>query len=481
MYDVFTPLPRYRYDVSVELRKLRARQDELARLQAEVGAAARGQARLVVVEGPRRVGKTFLVQHLLHGLPRDVTPVYFEATQAAERDQLRRFSARLAEALGPDAPPVGVATTWEQLLASCAYAARQRPLVVALDEATYLMGSTPGFASIVKTVWDRLTIGATQPRLVLLLTGSAVGLMEDALSHQGPLYGRADLVLRLAPFTAAEANGFCGAPDPASMFEAYAACGGYPLHLDAWDFRAGSSENLVRLAGTPGGLLLEDADRLLTTLPEVHRRVLLAAGSGRAKPAEIRNEVGQRIDRPLEALQRARLLRAATPLGAPLKARPEFRVDDAYLRFWFRVLAQGVQRIEAGQGPAVLAHSRGEWQTHLGWVFEQAARDHAAHLVATGELPSGSQVGEWWTVTGVPCQLDVLGLLDRRTVFGGEAKWRSRPLGTAELDELARRVRAAPNPIPQPALLLWGRGGVRSDVQVGAVRGFGPAEMLARP
>ncbi|MHB8342355.1 MAG: ATP-binding protein, partial [Mycobacteriales bacterium] len=422
--------------------------------------------------------KTFLLQHLLRRLPPGMTPVYFEATQAGERDQLRRFSAALTAALGPDAPPLGVATSWEQVLASCAYAARGRPLVVVVDEATYLMGSTPGFASVVKTVWDQLIVAAEQPRLALVLTGSAVGLMEDALVHSGPLYGRASQVLRLKPFTVAEASQFCGSPDPVAMIEAYAACGGYPLHLDAWDFDSSTDANLLRLAGTPGGLLLEDANHLLATLPEAHRRVLIAVGAGRAKPGEIRNEVNQRIDRPLESLQRARFIRAATPLGAPVKARPEYRVDDAYLRFWFRVIAHGVQRIEAGQGAAVLAHTRGEWQTHLGWVFEQAARDHAVHLVTAGELPAGSQVDEWWTVTGAPCQLDVLGLLDRRTVFAGEAKWRTRPLGAAELDDLAHRLRSAPSPIPQPTLLLWGRGGVRPELVVGAVRGFGPAEML---
>ncbi len=464
----------------MRLRPLRGRHAELSRLREAAKKASRGRAQLLVVAGPRRVGKTFLLHHLLADVRDGVTPVYFEATQAGAPDQLRRFADALTVALGPDAPPMGTAQTWEQALASCAYVARRRPLVVILDEATYLMASTPGFASMVKAVWDRLVVDAEQPRLVLVLTGSAVGLMEDALDHSGPLYGRPTDVLRLRPFTAAEASQFCGQPDPVALLEAYAACGGYPLHLDAWDFAQGTDDNLLRLAGSPGGLLVEDADLLLATLPEGHRRVLIAVGQGRARRGEILNEVGARIDRPLEALLRARFVRAATPLGAPLKARPEYRVDDAYLRFWFRVLSNGVQRIEAGQGRAVLSHTAGEWQVQLGWTFEQAAREHAAHLVSTGDLPDGAQVDEWWTVSGAPCQIDVLGLLDHRTVFVGEAKWGRQPLAASAVEDLARNVRLAPDPVPQPGLLLWGRGGVRPEVQVGAVRGFGPAEMLRR-
>ena len=426
------------------------------------------------------MGKSFLLHHLLAQLPPEVTPVYFEATQAGERDQLRRFGEALAAALGPDAPPTGTTTSWHQALASCIYVARRRPLVVALDEATYLMGSTPGFMSIVKSEWDRLAVDSDQPALTLILTGSAVGLVEDALDHNGPLYGRPDDVLRLAPLTAAEASEFCGHPDPVLLFEAYAACGGYPLHLDAWEFDRKADINLHRLAGSPGGILLEDASLLLSTLPESFRRVLMAIGQGRTRRGEIANEVDGRVDRPLEALLRGRSIRAVKPLGAPLKARLEYRVDDAYLRFWFRVLSNGVQRIEAGQGAAVLQHTAGEWQVHLGWTFEQAAREHAAHLVASGELPAGTQVDEWWTSTGEPCQIDVLGLLGHRTVLAGEAKWQRQPLGAAVLDDLARKLRQAPNPVPQPGLLLWGRGGVRPEIQVGAVRGFGPTEMLRR-
>lgn len=460
------------------LKSLRGRASELQALLT-AAEAARAAPQLVMMSGPRRVGKSFLLQHLLAELPDDVVPIYFEATQAGEADQLRRFAAALGEAFGPEAPPFGVATSWEQALSTVAYLARNRPLVVVLDEASYLTTSTPGFASTVKSVWDSLVARADAPQLMLVMTGSAIGLMEDMLAHSGPLYGRPTLTMRLRPFTAAEASRFCGSPDPTTLFEAYAACGGYPLHLDAWDFEKPTETNLLRLAGRPGGLLLEDAELLLTSLPDNHRRVLIAVGQGRAKRSEIDNEVGGRADRPLESLVRSRCIQTALPVNAPAKARPEFRIEDAYLRFWFRMLASSVQRVEAGQGAAVLRHGAEQWQGHLGWSFEQAARDHAVVMVQRGELPPETLVGEWWTASGTPVQIDVIGIADHRTLMVGEAKWSGRPLGSHEVDEVATKARLAPRPVAQPQLLLWGRGGVRPEVQVGTVRGFGAAEMLA--
>src|SRR5262249_5861867 len=158
---------------------------------------------------------------------------------------------------------------------------------VVIDEATYLMASTPGFGSMIQVVWDRLAAQARPARLGLILTGSVLGLIEDALSHRGALFQRPTLRLALAPFGPAAAWEFAGAPDPVALLEAYAACGGYPLHLDAWDFARSTGDNLLALAGTAGGILLEDGSHLLAGLADAHQRVLIAVGEGRSRPSEI--------------------------------------------------------------------------------------------------------------------------------------------------------------------------------------------------
>ena len=433
----------------------------------------------MVISGPRRVGKSLLAHHLL-AADHECRPIYFEATQAGEAAQLRRFRQAVIDALGESSVPPGPSPqTWEQALQLAAFLAAERPLAVVIDEATYLMASTPGFASMVQAVWDALAVQSRPPRLALVLTGSALGLVDDAVSHRGALYQRPTLTLNLRPFTHAQAWEFAGRPDPVALLEAYGACGGYPLHLDAWDFGRSTRDNLLELAGSPGGVLVEDGNHLLAGLPDAHQRVLIAVGLGKSRPSEIANEAGGRIERPLEALRRAGLVRPATPLGAPRQARPSYRVDDTYLRFWFRLLANHVQRIEAGQGAAVLQHTEPAWQEHLGWSFEEAARQHAVSLAASGALPPGTLTGEWWTVSGTPAQVDVLGLHERRTVAIGEARWQARPLGPHAVDELASKLRMVPDPVAQPLLLLWGRGGVRPGVVVGSVRGYSAADLLS--
>jgi hypothetical protein len=84
----------------------------------------------------------------------------------------------------------------------------------------YLTRSTAGFASIVQVVWDHLRPGS---RLMLILTGSAVGTIRAVLGPGGPLRGRPTLAKRLDPFSAVEARVFLPDLSHARYLEAYAA------------------------------------------------------------------------------------------------------------------------------------------------------------------------------------------------------------------------------------------------------------------
>ena len=204
----------------------------------------------------RRVGKTFLLSHFAQGK----RAVFFGATQQAEAIELRRLTEVIRRDLGDQAAHLagGGLPTWEAALQFFSAVAQEHSLLVILDEVPYLARSTPGFASIVQMVWDHLRPGT---KLTLVLTGSAVGVMEEILGVGGALRGRP--TLPLAPVDLIAAREFLPDLPAADLLQAYAACGGYPLHLRQWDARRSTQDNLRRLAFTPGGVLLEDADGIL--------------------------------------------------------------------------------------------------------------------------------------------------------------------------------------------------------------------------
>ena len=111
--------------------------------------------------------------------------------------------------------------------------------------------------------------------------------MEQMLGPQGGLHRRASMERRLDPFPFPDARAFLPDLAPADYMEAFAACGGYPLHLQRWQPDLPIVDNLRELAFTPGGLLLRDALDILSEDLDWrggYERVLGAAG-GRHAPA----------------------------------------------------------------------------------------------------------------------------------------------------------------------------------------------------
>ncbi len=460
------------------LLKLIDREREQASLAIAWKQAQSGVPQLAVVWGRRRVGKTFLLSHFVQGR----RAVFFGATQQAQSVELARLADAVRRDLGDQAADLagGRFSSWEAALRFFAALATDEPLAVVLDEVPYLTRSTPGLASIVQAVWDHIS---AHTKLMLVLTGSAIGMMEAMVGAGGALRGRPTLTLRLGPLDPLDARAFLPRLEEAAFLEAYAACGGYPLHLRDWDQDASTETNLIRLGGTPGGILLEDASGMLAEeLPHDsgYPRVLAAIGRGRTRFGEIAAESDQRIERPLEILARAGLIAKVLPVGAPRGARANYEIADSYLAFWFGVLYSEIPQIEAGQGKAVIRRKTPEWQRHLGAVFEEAARAHAGRLVRRGELPGDLVVGRWWTVRGEPCEIDVLGLGDSGTVLLGEARWQARPLGRRELARLREKAIRVPRPVAEPIFALWGRGGVEDAVSREGALGFSVQDVLAR-
>jgi hypothetical protein len=209
-----------------------------------------------------------------------------------------------------------------------------------------------------------------------------------------------------------------------------------------------------------------------------HARILAAVGRGRSKYSEIASDAGQRVEQPLETLIRAGFLGKALPVGAPKGARPLYEIPDPYLRFWFSCLYATRNEIESGQARAVLRRTRPVWQRHLGGVFEDLARAHARRLSERGVLPDDLLIGRWWATSGMPCEVDVLGLTGTKVALLGEARLQDKPLDVPELARLMAKADKLPKLAENPKYALWSRSGVTRAVKRQGALGFKLSEML---
>jgi AAA+ ATPase superfamily predicted ATPase len=452
------------------------RATELAELDAAWVRATAGEPELAVIWGRRRVGKTYLLSYFA----RDKRAVYFTATrQDSEDRQLRRFAERLREQLGDEVRDLAPETfpTWEAALGFVARLAESTPLLVVIDEAPRLAAGHADFADTVSAVWENRI---RRERLMLVLSGSAVAVMEQMLGPHGGLHRRAGVERRMDPFPLIDARAFQLDLTPDAFIEAYAACGGYPLHLRRWSTARTTEQNLDELAFTPGGLLLRDAPDIMSEDLDWrggYERVLTAMAGGARRRSRIAGRAQQRIDYTLDRLRRAGYVRVVRSLGTGGSSDPMYEIADDYLAFWFAVLRDDADLIEGGQGAAVRQRTKGRWQTHLARVFEAAARDHAQRMVAAGALPAETVIGRWWK--DETAEIDVLGLVDQDPVVIGECRWQTKPVTERDLNELRRRAAHLPPAGTGATYAFWSRSGAdKALTSHPDVHSFTPADIL---
>lgn len=433
------------------------RENELEQLEAWWSRSAAG---IAIIWGRRRVGKTALIEEFADGRP----TVFHTGGGRPAAAELAALSRAAAPVISDGVRDLNGRpfVDWDDGLETLALAARDRPLLLVLDELPALAETSPELPSLIRAAWDRVR---SKTKLKLLLCGSAVRVMEAMQEERAPLYGRLDLALLLHPFRPHEAARMLTSLSPSCRALVWGIVGGMPLYLRWWDQGASVEANLLRLACTPGGQLLTEGQLVLATEGEggeLARQTLYAIASGRTKFNEIEQAVRADPGRTLERLVALRLVERLVPVTEdPRRTRRRtYRIADNFLAFWLGLLDRYRPEIERGLGESILPVLLESIDDHMGGPWENAFRDHLRRLAAAGELVPGTvAVGPFWTAAADPGEIDAVVLAGRRreAVLVGEAKWARRVDAARLRAELERKAQALPRLAAEPRYAVCAR------------------------
>jgi AAA+ ATPase superfamily predicted ATPase len=431
------------------------RRRELAALAGLDGAGG-----LAVVWGRRRIGKTRL---LLEWTER-AGGVYTVADQSAPHLQRDYFARAISEAL----PGFADVTypDWERLLSRLAADAMAAKFTgpIVIDELPYLVAGSPELPSILQRWVDH---DVRRARLRVALAGSSQRMMQGlVLSHAAPLYGRARVTLDLVGLPPEHLYEAFGRLTPAAVVEHWACFGGVPRYWELAAGRRGSArDRVIALALDPLGPLFAEPDRLLMeeSPPAVELRpVLDAIGGGAHRLSEIASRLGRpatSLGHALDRLLGMTLVRREVPYGESARGskRSLYKIDDPFLRMWFRVVAPNRAALTAGTPASRAAVLDEHWHLLLGQAWEDLCAQGVTTIRGALARRGGWQPPRRYWHGAAPEWDLVADSLDGERVLVGEAWFSARPATGAVLAQEAERL--ARRPLPA---VLGGREVVRA-------------------
>ncbi len=483
------------------------RESELSALDRAWNAS--GEARLALLYGRRRLGKTFLLQRFF-ACPSGQSQrphCYYLADQSTAASQRLQLAQQVLEALpDPGVPgPEELAVSWSSILRHLArHSLTSRTekgdssgrFGLILDEFPYLVQETPELPSTLQSWWDREGVHS---RLFVVLCGSQLSTMATLGAPNAPLYGRFNAgIMLLEPLMYPDVARFYadtpqyGLRDKLAMF---GVLGGTPRYHAMVNTGRPMDEQIVDLLLRPYSPLQNEVQFLLGSEhirdPAPYNAVLRVIAGGATQFGEIANQSGadaKRLSYYLGTLQELGWLRRELPFGETRERRGIFRIADPFLHFWYRFVAALSSELQFSD-PALVYQERirPHLPNYMGWYAFEDICHQWLRLLAREKLGlTIRRAGRYWSRDG-RIEIDVVAELADEEYLFGECKWReAKPVGTDVYAGLRAKVASLAEAawVRAPRFILFTTSGYTPELRAIAADPqnrlalIGPADLL---
>ncbi len=400
-----------------------------------------GRFEFAVIYGRRRVGKTALISEFT----KDKDTVFFTGVESNAKQNLENLSRCIMD-YSTGIVTDSSFTSFQSALEYVFELAREKRLVLVIDEYPYVAHTSKSLASTLQLLIDK---NKDASRLMLILCGSSMSYMEDeVLAYKAPLYGRRTAQFKLEPFSFFEAQRFFEGYSAENKALAYGIMGGTPQYLMQLNSALSIEENIKNTHLNPNSAIYEEPSNLLkqeVREPAIYNSIITAIATGSTKMSEISGKAGEEssvCSAYIKNLIALGIIKKETPYGERSGRRTIYSIEDNMFRFWYRFVP-GYSSIIA-RGAAELAYRRIEPQLpdYMGGVFEEICKQYLWKLLTEGKSAiEFCDLGRWWGTnpkTRSQEEIDIMGA-DKNSALFCECKWTNEKVDLGVLERLEQR------------------------------------------
>ena len=329
---------------------------------------------MIFVTGRRRIGKT----SLLLKATENKELVYLFVTKKSEQLLCQEFVDTIENSLGIKL--FGKITRFSELFDYLLSVSKKQPFTLIIDEFQEFFTINESIYSEMQKLWDA---NKSESKLNLILCGSMYSLMTKIFQNsKEPLFGRATQRLHVEPFDLATLKEILDDYSPnyskEDLLAFYTFTGGVAKYVELLvQARAFTLKEILYVIFSNNSLFLEEGKNVL--IDEFGKEygnyfsILSLIASGKTARNEIESILEIQVGGFLDRLENNyRIIKKVRPiLAKPNSRKVKYRIEDNFLRFWFRFIYKNRSAIEIGNLEYVRTLVYRDYLTYSGLTLEK--------------------------------------------------------------------------------------------------------------
>lgn len=351
-------------------------------------AANRGEAGILVIYGRRRVGKTELIEHVLH----DRNLLKLEGIEDGDTQaQMIRILYQLSKALNDRHIAHMQFSTWLELFDFIASKISKGKWTLYLEEVQWLAEYKNELIPDLKYVWDNAF--RHNPGLLIVLCGSSPSFMRNQVVHSKALYNRSIYELNLREFSLIEAQELLQGRSIREIMDAYLTVGGIPEYLKRIHQYSSLQIGICEESFKKDSYFSNEKKRIFISsfATNIHYQEIVdflsqVKFAGKQEIEKfIHTKGGGNLTNVLRDLELCGFIERYVPYQAESSSNlARYCIGDSYLRFYFKFIAPLYDRIQQEDFNRTPLHAlnKESYQKWLGLSFERFCRKHSQTIAA---------------------------------------------------------------------------------------------------